>query len=83
MRVVHIAPAVFGEDGVVGGAERYALELAKYMERPPSAPAWRDLMPDHFRHPREIHLAGGGAALSGYLQRHRLISPPCLPRKIP
>ena len=31
MRVVHIAPAVFGEDGVVGGAERYALELAKYM----------------------------------------------------
>ncbi len=31
MRVLHIAPAVFGEDGVVGGAERYALELAKYM----------------------------------------------------
>lgn len=31
MRVLHIAPAVFGDDGVVGGAERYALELAKHM----------------------------------------------------
>ena len=31
MRVLHIAPAVFGENGVVGGAERYALELAKHM----------------------------------------------------
>jgi len=31
MRVLHIAPAVFGEDGIVGGAERYALELAKHM----------------------------------------------------
>jgi glycosyltransferase involved in cell wall biosynthesis len=31
MRVLHIAPAVFGEDGVVGGAERYALELARNM----------------------------------------------------
>src|ERR1700733_3632710 len=31
MQVLHIAPAIFGEDGVVGGAERYALELAKHM----------------------------------------------------
>jgi glycosyltransferase involved in cell wall biosynthesis len=31
MRVLHIAPAIFGEDGIVGGAERYALELAKHM----------------------------------------------------
>jgi alpha-maltose-1-phosphate synthase len=31
MRVLHLAPAVFGEDGVVGGAERYALELARHM----------------------------------------------------
>lgn len=31
MRVLHIAPAMFGDDGVVGGAERYALELAKHM----------------------------------------------------
>src|SRR5947207_3153760 len=33
MRVLHIVPAMFGVDGVVGGAERYALELARYMAR--------------------------------------------------
>jgi hypothetical protein len=27
-RVVHLVPALFGGDGTVGGAERYALELA-------------------------------------------------------
>jgi glycosyltransferase involved in cell wall biosynthesis len=31
MRVTHIAPALFGPDGVVGGAERYVLELARHM----------------------------------------------------
>jgi len=30
-RVVHIVPALFGSQGVLGGAERYALELARYM----------------------------------------------------
>jgi glycosyltransferase involved in cell wall biosynthesis len=30
-RVVHLVPALFGADGVVGGAERYALELARHM----------------------------------------------------
>jgi glycosyltransferase involved in cell wall biosynthesis len=31
-RVVHVVPALFGTDsGVVGGAERYALELARHM----------------------------------------------------
>src|SRR5260221_5926149 len=30
--VVHIVPALFGsDDGIVGGAERYALELARHM----------------------------------------------------
>ena len=33
MRVVHIVPALFGPDGVVGGAERYACELARHMAR--------------------------------------------------
>jgi glycosyltransferase involved in cell wall biosynthesis len=28
---LHLVPQVFGEDGVVGGAERYALELARHM----------------------------------------------------
>jgi glycosyltransferase involved in cell wall biosynthesis len=31
-RVLHVAPAMFGpDDGIVGGAERYALELARNM----------------------------------------------------
>ena len=31
MRVVHIVPTAFGDKGVVGGAERYAFELARSM----------------------------------------------------
>ncbi len=31
MNVLHIVPASFGPDGIVGGAERYALELARHM----------------------------------------------------
>jgi len=31
MNVVHVVPAPFGPHGVVGGAERYALELARQM----------------------------------------------------
>jgi hypothetical protein len=32
MRVLHIVPSLFdANDGVLGGAERYALELARYM----------------------------------------------------
>jgi glycosyltransferase involved in cell wall biosynthesis len=30
-RVVHLVPALFGDNGAVGGAERYALELARHM----------------------------------------------------
>lgn len=30
-RVVHLVPAMFGADGVTGGAERYAFELARHM----------------------------------------------------
>lgn len=30
-RVLHVVPALFGSDGVFGGAERYAIELARYM----------------------------------------------------
>ena len=31
VRVVHLVPALFGPDGIVGGAERYACELARHM----------------------------------------------------
>ena len=30
-RVLHLVPALFGAHGVIGGAERYALELARHM----------------------------------------------------
>ena len=33
MRVLHLVPALFGPDGIVGGAERYAYELARHMAR--------------------------------------------------
>lgn len=29
LRVVHVVPALFGEEGIFGGAERYALELSR------------------------------------------------------
>jgi len=31
MKVAHLVPALFGPDGIVGGAERYAFELARHM----------------------------------------------------
>ena len=30
-RVLHLVPALFGAEGIVGGAERYAFELARHM----------------------------------------------------
>lgn len=30
-KILHVVPALFGREGVVGGAERYALELARHM----------------------------------------------------
>jgi alpha-maltose-1-phosphate synthase len=30
-QVLHLVPALFGADGIVGGAERYAFELARHM----------------------------------------------------
>ena len=33
MKIVHVSPTFFGEESVVGGAERYAYELAKAMAR--------------------------------------------------
>ncbi|MBA2327820.1 MAG: glycosyltransferase family 4 protein [Actinobacteria bacterium] len=33
MRVTHVAPTVFGSDGIFGGGERYPLELARALAR--------------------------------------------------
>jgi glycosyltransferase involved in cell wall biosynthesis len=36
-RILHVVPALFGQDGIFGGAERYAWELARHMaERVPT-----------------------------------------------
>lgn len=49
-RVLHIAPAMFGENGIMGGAERYALELARHMseEAPTRFAAFGD-KPDEYK----------------------------------
>lgn len=50
MRVMHLAPALFGEDGVYGGAERYARELARNMaSRAPTTLVTFGLKPRRFR----------------------------------
>lgn len=37
LRVLHLVPALFGNDGIFGGGERYAYELARHMaERTPT-----------------------------------------------
>src|SRR5919204_6411326 len=33
MRVVHVAPTLFGPDGIFGGGERYPLELGRALAR--------------------------------------------------
>src|SRR5688572_3026094 len=33
MRVLHVAPTAFGDDGLFGGGERYPLELARALAR--------------------------------------------------
>jgi glycosyltransferase involved in cell wall biosynthesis len=48
MRVVHIVPALFGPGGIVGGAERYAFELARHMAK--SVPTTLVTFGEHNRH---------------------------------
>lgn len=33
LKVLHVVPTIFGPNGIVGGAERYAFELARHMAR--------------------------------------------------
>jgi len=61
-RVLHIVPALFGhDDGVVGGAERYALELARHMAD--ATPTTLVSFGDRERHENlgnlKIHVIGG------------------------
>src|SRR5438093_429116 len=36
MRVIHVAPTQFGRGGLLGGGERYPLELARELKAPPA-----------------------------------------------
>jgi glycosyltransferase involved in cell wall biosynthesis len=51
MRVAHVVPALFGPDGIVGGAERYAFELARHMAA--HVPTTLVTFGDRDRHERE------------------------------
>jgi glycosyltransferase involved in cell wall biosynthesis len=53
-RVLHLTPALFGDDGVYGGAERYAYELARNM-----APVTPTTLAAFGDHPRRFTTAEG------------------------
>jgi len=56
MRVVHVVPALFGPDGLVGGAERYAFELARHMARdvPTTLVGFGDVAREEWRGPLRV-----------------------------
>jgi glycosyltransferase involved in cell wall biosynthesis len=71
MRVVHVAPTLFGPAGIFGGGERYPLELARTLARQVDcelisfareARAWRDSYGLRIRSLRSVTLLGGHPA---------------------
>lgn len=56
MRVVHVVPALFGSDGLLGGAERYAFELARHMAAsvPTTLVGFGDVAREEFRGPLRV-----------------------------
>lgn len=69
MRVIHVAPTPFGRDGLLGGGERYPLELARALAKYVSCE-----LVTFGRAPNLVHEAGGLRVRTlralGYLQRH-------------
>lgn len=68
LRVLHVVPALFGdEDGVVGGAERYALELARCMagETPTRLVSFGDTERRERVGALEVHVIGGAHRVRG------------------
>jgi glycosyltransferase involved in cell wall biosynthesis len=59
-RVAHVVPALFGRAGVVGGAERYALELARAMaaRTPTSLVAFGPAPDEHMDGPLRVRVLG-------------------------
>src|ERR687885_597798 len=71
MRVVHVAPTLFGPAGLFGGGERYPLELGRALARHvecelvsfgPTAGCWDDASGLRVRVLRSRVLVGGHAA---------------------
>jgi glycosyltransferase involved in cell wall biosynthesis len=66
-RVLHIVPALFGTAGIVGGAERYALELARHMADRVATrliafgPATKDIREGNL----DVHVIGGAWQVRG------------------
>jgi glycosyltransferase involved in cell wall biosynthesis len=71
MRIVHVAPTLFGPAGIFGGGERYPLELGRALARKvdcelvsfgPTARAWRDASGLRVRVLRSLARVGGHPA---------------------
>ena len=78
-RVLHLVPAVFGQRGVVGGAERYAFELARHMadEVPTRLGTFGDSAREWKEGALDVRVFGKGWAVRG--QRTNPISASLLP----
>ena len=78
-RVLHLVPALFGTRGVVGGAERYAFELARHMadEVPTRLGTFGEDAREWTEGSLQVRMLGKGWAVRG--QRTNRISPSVLP----
>lgn len=68
--VVHVVPALFGDDaGIVGGAERYAFELARYMAEivPTTLVSFGDRREARVEQKLKVQLLGGSRRVRGQL----------------
>jgi alpha-maltose-1-phosphate synthase len=66
-RIVHVVPAAFGPDGIVGGAERYAFELARAMARhvPTTLVSFGDSARDESRGALRVRVLGPARYVRG------------------
>jgi glycosyltransferase involved in cell wall biosynthesis len=79
LRVVHLVPALFGATGVVGGAERYAFELARHMadRTDTRLVTFGDGSVERREGNLDIHVIGGSWHVRG--ERHNPVSPSVVP----
>lgn len=67
IRVVHVVPALFGEGGIFGGAERYAFELARNMAEvtPTRLVSFGDAPGRRAQGPLDVRVLGPGWRVRG------------------